>query len=1088
MHQQVLANEIAKVPCSVEGCLARIARVNITQHINSCHNNLNIPDLNILFQSNFSLCPNCPRICKSSGLRRHILSAHPGIEAPGIAIAEEIQDQIAVLQVELQPVFNNVIADDENPNNQNLEFNAIPPPIFDTIFSSNLLAKFNHGLYYVHHSWINPLLTITNRLLADSVSNDIVLSDKSVLAFMILPGFISALRSTNSRENKVINFLHTCTDHDSPCEFIVQRACAFPVRQLRTRTSNRRPTPKSMREKIVGLVREGRVSSAVKQVPSLIDIQEGNYIAPELLTPEAIRNFVIALHPAATPENDDLPVIANLPLPEPLTSDNISSAIRATSLDTSHGADGWTNLLLKRLAFSDNLDDSIIFCTNLAVFITRMMHGTTTDFCKCVLTCSRLVLIVKPDGGRRPLGIGSIIYRLASRITNKILVSKSSPYLIPHQLCTLPAGVEVGVRISQLYYDKGLGILSLDAENAFNCIPRVKCYNAIIDVSPECSHFFRWSYGSKTELRGSDGTILGYSETGVRQGDPLSMTAFALGFQSVLTAIQHSLRAKEAEHNITPDMMGQVYAFADDTYIACNHQILSEMYTLSRSHINISGLNVREPKCFVLGREASMHDIDHPNLRVLEDGAVILGAPVGNYEFLEHKLSSMINALLPPDCILQLPSRAAFRLIKECYNARPTYLIRTAVSHDIISEPLSIFDNSITHALAKIIYSVGEGGLLHKLRSLPLKFGGWGIPQHRGSVSERHIILSRIHTLSFVTDHIHNLLSTATNMFIWPEIIIGKFEQVDEESKMDMDAYHGLTLANVKGVTSKGLYNIYKFQFNNYITGLREERVKAPMAAALLSREGAYYPSTYLSNSRGINEETERQFFTDEEFVLALRNDAGISPTELNANRDHKCRCNSIHKPQVKYSHGLDCSSTRGLRIARHHILRDYLASTIKKMFPEANIRKEHKIGVIGESDVIMDIVVEIGLHVYNIDLAVVNPGAESYLNLNVSSHRNQLSASGYEEANKRRYYARVLPAVNPVGFVPFVIEATGRLGRAAREFLDIIGVNHGVCVKRLLREVSFVCARFRGKMLSDTLKGYVLAQVGGIGNPNIFF
>ena len=135
--------------------------------------------------------------------------------------------------------------------------------------------------------------------------------------------------------------------------------------KIRTRSGSPRPSPKSIREKIVGLVREGRVSSAIKQVPSLIDIQEGNYIPPELLTHDAIRNFVIALHPVATPENDELPVIANLPLPEPLTSENISSAIRATSLDTSHGADGWTNLLLKRLAFSDNLDNSNIFVLTL---------------------------------------------------------------------------------------------------------------------------------------------------------------------------------------------------------------------------------------------------------------------------------------------------------------------------------------------------------------------------------------------------------------------------------------------------------------------------------------------------------------------------------------------------------------------------------------------------------------------------------------------------------------------------------------------------------------------------------------------------
>ena len=86
---------------------------------------------------------------------------------------------------------------------------AIISPVFDSILSSNLLAKFNHGLYYFHHSWITHVLNITTSLLADSVSNDIILPDKSVLAFMILSGFISAFRSTNSRENKVINVLHT---------------------------------------------------------------------------------------------------------------------------------------------------------------------------------------------------------------------------------------------------------------------------------------------------------------------------------------------------------------------------------------------------------------------------------------------------------------------------------------------------------------------------------------------------------------------------------------------------------------------------------------------------------------------------------------------------------------------------------------------------------------------------------------------------------------------------------------------------------------------------------------------------------------
>jgi hypothetical protein len=106
------------------------------------------------------------------------------------------------------------------------------------------------------------------------------------------------------------------------------------------------------------------------------------------------------------------------------------------------------------------------------------------------------------------------------------------------------AGVEIGARISQLYFDKQyMGILALDQKNAHGTIPRINCYNAIVAVSPKCSHFFRWSYGGRTELRGAKGDIIGYSETGIRQGDPLSTTAFALGFQPVLVAMQHALAA-----------------------------------------------------------------------------------------------------------------------------------------------------------------------------------------------------------------------------------------------------------------------------------------------------------------------------------------------------------------------------------------------------------------------------------------------------------------------------------------------------------------------------------------------------------------
>ena len=65
-----------------------------------------------------------------------------------------------------------------------------------------------------------------------------------------------------------------------------------------------------------------------------------------------------------------------------------------------------------------------------------------------------------------------------------------------------------------------------------------------------------------------------------------------------------------------------------------------------------------------------------------------------------------------------------------------------------------------------------------------------------------------------------------------------------------------------------------------------------------------------------------------------------------------------------------------------------------------------------------MDIVADIAGHRYNIDLAVVHPGAECYSSTNVASHQNQLAAAAQEEAKKRRKCERVCRAGGQSGDV----------------------------------------------------------------------
>ena len=75
----------------------------------------------------------------------------------------------------------------------------------------------------------------------------------------------------------------------------------------------------------------------------------------------------------------------------------------------------------------------------------------------------------------------------------------------------------------------------------------------------------------------------------------------------------------------------------------------------------------------------------------------------------------------------------------------------------------------------------------------------------------------------------------------------------------------------------------------------------------------------------------------------------------------------------------------------------------------------------------------------YFIDVTIVNPACSS--SVAHGSSRNVLATATYAEAAKRRKYANTLRVANVPGhrFIPFAIEATGRLGNEAANFLKLV-------------------------------------------------
>ena len=73
-----------------------------------------------------------------------------------------------------------------------------------------------------------------------------------------------------------------------------------------------------------------------------------------------------------------------------------------------------------------------------------------------------------------------------------------------------------------------------------------------------------------------------------------------------------------------------------------------------------------------------------------------------------------------------------------------------------------------------------------------------------------------------------------------------------------------------------------------------------------------------------------------------------------------------------------------------------------------------------------------------------------------------------FMERLKRAKYAKIAPPSTPppASVIPFVMEASGRLGPAAISFLIRICPTQSYLRTKFLNEVSLICARAVGKML----------------------
>jgi hypothetical protein len=154
-------------------------------------------------------------------------------------------------------------------------------------------------------------------------------------------------------------------------------------------------------------------------------------------------------------------------------------------------------------------------------------------------------------------------------------------------------------------------------------------------------------------------------------------------------------------------------------------------------------------------------------------------------------------------------------------------------------------------------------------------------------------------------------------------------------------------------------------------------------------------------------------------------------------------------------------------------MVRDYLAEVIKvhaRLEPNTTVETEVTIQGTGPRGAKKaDILVRRGAASVMIDVGIVEPAAPSYRA--EGSHLREEVAADIMAARKQREFDDA--AITDVSFVPFIVEATGRLGKTAMDFLqDGFGEQYvEYHVNTFVRRLSAAIAKMNGVCISMARK-----------------
>ena len=178
--------------------------------------------------------------------------------------------------------------------------------------------------------------------------------------------------------------------------------------------------------------------------------------------------------------------------------------------------------------------------------VNKAASGCLPTSLAAYFTGANLTPLVKKDNGVRPVACGELLCRLVE----VCVLRKALPDVLP-KLSPIQAGVSIRDATTHIALGaahflpsvaarKGLGFLQIDLVNAFNSVSRDAILRQVQKLAPSIYPWAKWSLESQGLLFCKGETLL--SESGVRQGGPLSPLLFSLALHELLLPLEEELK------------------------------------------------------------------------------------------------------------------------------------------------------------------------------------------------------------------------------------------------------------------------------------------------------------------------------------------------------------------------------------------------------------------------------------------------------------------------------------------------------------------------------------------------------------------